>query len=522
MLKPGFSRTNILTVRFKSEITGQWSKTFLIKYGDKKIIDKEYERFEKFIAPHFGMFIPHCIENLNVSSCSDKIRLIESTDHQIQSDELINAMIISDFIGSNAFLDFQIFEEWYISSHQNKSISAALNKIYELLSVWHKNSNLKSLGDWINEIEGDIPIFIKEPKNKVKNENFDKTRYFNFRNFAKNDDDIRFKEIKNCISNLQCNYSAVHGDLHIRNIFIDSQENPWLIDFEKVNNTSPTLFDFARLEINLRFWTIKFSEFVVDFFHFAYEFETKLLEYFIGLIPSMYFVKELSDRHSIPYEPLLQLAESIITIRNNAKRYINDSLFKIDYTAVLYLTGLCSYKYFANTDENPIQNSDLVLSMTMSAEDFLLSYFKINLKNNKIDLNLSRTDNVFSKSVMSFYFMAGKDISKKVKYFFEQKYAEYYLPEITSLNGIPQGEYHTLNALDHTIEVIEYIEIFLNSEAERIFGNSCYSEIFGKMKEDFFLIACLYWSALYHDSGKNKVWFNKYNKKNHSDAGKKL
>lgn len=130
--------------------------------------------------------------------------------------------------------------------------------------------------------------------------------------------------------------SRVHGDLHLRNILVDQQQRPWLIDFALVKERH-NLYDFIKLETYIRQMVL--SQPQMGFSFEAYlQFEAALTATSLG-----------RDTEP-PAHPALQKAYQVIqSLRQIAARYMNQPAdFYGEYWPALFLYNLAVLKYHPN------------------------------------------------------------------------------------------------------------------------------------------------------------------------------
>jgi hypothetical protein len=137
--------------------------------------------------------------------------------------------------------------------------------------------------------------------------------------------------------------SFVHGDLHVRNVLVDSSGKAWLIDFAKVRERH-NLFDFIKLETYIRLMALAQV-------HGAFSWN----EY-------IQFEQELNaatfDQASTPpANPELAKAYQVIrTIRQVARKYMGHTPdFQNEYFPALFLYALSMLKYFPINGPIPTQ-----------------------------------------------------------------------------------------------------------------------------------------------------------------------
>ncbi len=142
---------------------------------------------------------------------------------------------------------------------------------------------------------------------------------------------------------LKSRRSFVHGDLHVRNVLVDSAGKAWLIDFAKVKERH-NLFDFIKLETYLRLLVLAqvYGAFSLnDYIHFEQTLNATTL----------------GQASTAPTNPELAKAYQVIrTIRQIARKYMGpEPDFRGEYFTALFLYSLSMLKYFPVNGPIPTQ-----------------------------------------------------------------------------------------------------------------------------------------------------------------------
>ena len=142
---------------------------------------------------------------------------------------------------------------------------------------------------------------------------------------------------------LKSRRSFVHGDLHVRNVLVDSMGKAWLIDFAKVKERH-NLFDFIKLETYLRLMVLAqvYGAFSLNEY---IQFEQTLNAATLG------------QTSTPPANPELAKAYRVIrTIRQIAHKYMGpEPDFRGEYFTALFLYSLSMLKYFPVNGPIPTQ-----------------------------------------------------------------------------------------------------------------------------------------------------------------------
>ena len=153
--------------------------------------------------------------------------------------------------------------------------------------------------------------------------------------------------------------SYVHGDLHLRNVLVDTSGKGWLIDFAKVEERH-NLFDFIKLEASVRTWELSHDDCafaLCDYLQFEEAVESATLG--MSVAP--------------PQDPHLRFAyEAILAIRRTARKYMGpEPDFRNEYFPALFLYCLGITKYYPNEGT---RTARLAFATTCVLSKYVLGY----------------------------------------------------------------------------------------------------------------------------------------------------
>jgi hypothetical protein len=247
--------------------------------------------------------------------------------------------------------------------------------------------------------------------------------------------------------------SLIHGDLNPRNVLCDP-DKVWLIDFQHTG-VGPVLADFARLEANFRFWCIKLTATGKNTVEAARGLELLLLDHFHGSDCSLEPVRGFAARLGADPDDLYKIARCITHLRRLARRWcVPEFADGRDYLAVLYLTVLGLLPHAGRGHTQPT-NERWVVGLYWVLEETL-------------DHLLGRPP--FDRKQLPYHplshlsagWLADRYAPERVDYLCSTTDGRDVLGPVVALWGVLQGSYHHLDAYDHTLTVMAYLEELLD------------------------------------------------------------
>ena len=157
---------------------------------------------------------------------------------------------------------------------------------------------------------------------------------------------------------LQGSQSYVHGDLHLRNVLVDTAGRGWLIDFARVEKRH-NLFDFIKMETYVRSMVLANVSPALSLDDYV-QFEEALVSDTLG-----------REERTCPDNSDLRFAYQVIqAIRRIACKYMGPtSDFRNEYLPALFLYCLAVLKYY---DEDKLQSTQLTFATACTLGQYIL------------------------------------------------------------------------------------------------------------------------------------------------------
>ena len=137
-----------------------------------------------------------------------------------------------------------------------------------------------------------------------------------------------YEKLSEVVYNVQI--GAVHGDLHPKNILLDSFKRPQIIDFGWSEDKAHILVDFALMEANLRFVTLHDS----------------IPEMELNLLINSLSKDQLDSVNLSSSQYLNFIRKSIISVREKAQTHFKGINFEQEYAISLFMISFGLLKVF--------------------------------------------------------------------------------------------------------------------------------------------------------------------------------
>jgi hypothetical protein len=157
---------------------------------------------------------------------------------------------------------------------------------------------------------------------------------------------------------LQGSKSYVHGDLHLRNVLVDTAGRGWLIDFARVEKRH-NIFDFIKMETYVRLMVLANVSPALSLDDYV-QFEEALVSDTLE-----------REKRTCPDNSDLRFAYQVIqAIRRIARKYMGPtSNFRNEYLPALFLYCLAVLKYY---DEDKLQSTRLTFATACALGQYIL------------------------------------------------------------------------------------------------------------------------------------------------------
>jgi|GEM_PF-3406788 len=238
-LLAGYSKAKVYLVD-SINLKGERLIPFVTKIGKKSQIDNEYDNFKNYVE-----------HKISSGRYPVVLKVSSSDSHNIAG------MKIS-FIGAD--WDCMSDLRSYFKRHSTQEIIEVVENLFEgTFKFWHENKERKQPISILKEysyfsdydrLRAAMNRFFKEYKGQsiIKYEDVDCVFY---------DPVTSLRTFNESFKNLRVNtyVSTIHGDLHVKNVFVDGNKNCWLIDFQYTGKEH-ILKDFIELETSIKYGCI--------------------------------------------------------------------------------------------------------------------------------------------------------------------------------------------------------------------------------------------------------------------------
>lgn len=453
-------------------LAGAWGSPLLVKTGKESELRKEWVRFNRFLRDRQSPFIAHLEELLVVHPA-------EPTDAEPL------AVLVGSFLGGDV-VRAEPLDKVIRGTRDADRCLRLIDQVFAHLATWHTNPQPRPLADWPRVFR-----FAGRPSPAAPWLLFGR---YNFRKEAQASDpptwdtprkngeaslgrldfaadlrwDVPFGQRDHLsghllgkgelfdgllveLLNLPVQFSLIHGDLNPRNVLCDAG-NTWLIDFEHTG-VGPILADFARLEVNLRFWCIELAGGTANAGQVAEELERLLLAHFHGSESSLEPVRGFARRLGADADDLVKVARCVVHLRKLARRWcVSEHVDGRDYLGVLYLTlmGLLP----AAAKKVAAANVRWGVGLFWVLEESLDRVFGRE--------PFVRGQRAYHpRRQVSAEWLRADAAGGRVQYLCGTADGEQALAPVVALRGVLQGGYHHLDAYHHTLAVLTYLEAIL-------------------------------------------------------------
>ena len=294
--KRGYSGTGVVLVEPSSKEEGTVASV-IVKFGKRKVIALEAENYDKYVKPFL------------------RLRATEVGNPVYTKN--FGGMIYS-LVGTN-IADIRDFRDYY--NEDEKLITTSLRYLFkETCQLWYENKGKAQNLNLAELYRGQLGLFPHKKLEKALRDVFpeyDKKFTIEFPGLGESFINpvvwLKHREFP-----LRSYLSITHGDLNGKNILVDENSHPWLIDFFR---TGPghVLRDFVELEAEIKFDYLETSNIEA-----LYEFESSLVS------PKKFddscefknkkSIDELGKAINVIRE-LRTLAHSIVEPRNDMREY---------------------------------------------------------------------------------------------------------------------------------------------------------------------------------------------------------
>ncbi len=443
------SDSPLLKRSFLPEVfSNSWGSYLLVKTGETSKVQEEWDRFQTFLMDRLHPFMARSESCLHVRPDGESPELGSE------------ATLIGSFLGGD-LLQAESLELFIQGTSDFQELRKNLEKLFSTLSMWYAGSVRKPLEDWI-EMFGEpnsptLNLFGKYNLRKREDReqythalswdiDFSKEDHLSHHLFGKKQDGLLYR-----LKKIDVQYSLTHGDLHPKNVLSDGH-NIWLIDFGKTG-ISPTLFDFAKLEVYLRLWCLQMKPGVTNFDDTARKFETHLLDNITASEGSLEPVRSFASNMGVSPVDLLKIAHCVSFIRKEAIHYSLGSPDRRDYLAVLYITVLKTLSY-AESASGLAENFRLLVGLLWVLEDALSLMVGMKaFERGRADIDLKR--------IVNRHWLAAPGAPARIVYFLNRPDGQMALEPLAATRGILQSQIHHLDVFDHTLLVVAYLERLL-------------------------------------------------------------
>jgi len=467
-------------------LAGHWGSPLLIKTGPANDVFQEWSRSEMFLRDRQSPFLARNEEYIDA----------QPPTASTASTARRQGTMISSFLGGE-LIQAEPFDKVVRGSRDADRCLRIVEQVGEHLATWHINPVDRPLADWprLFRFPGNVPPpdrtggpetpwllfgrynFRKQSENATATA----TATWDMPDAAGNPSlgrsefvaglrwDISFGQTDHLaghllgrpgqrdgllhqLMELHVQFSLIHGDLNPRNILCDA-DRVWLIDFQHTG-AGPVLADLARLEVNFRLWCISVRGAGRDATAAARRLEFLLLDHFHGSEASLEPVRELAADLGADTDDLYKIARCITQVRGQARRWCRAEFTDgRDYIAVLYLTVLSLLRH-AGAGHAPAANERWGLELFWVLEESL-------------DNLLGREP--FNRGQLPYdplrhisaEWLREIDAPRRVDYICSAMDGDEVLGPVVALRGVLQGSYHHLDAYQHTLTVMAYLEELL-------------------------------------------------------------
>ncbi len=485
--------TELATAGPTDVLAGAWGSPLLVKTGKESELRKEWVRFNRFLRDRQSPFIAHLEELLVVHPAPAEARVVGDTPglteagHNSGHGEPL-AVLIGSFLGGDV-VQAEPLDKVIRGTRDTARCLRLIDQVFAHLATWHTNPQPRPLADWSRvfhsaagpssaapwllfgrynfrkEVQASDPPAWDLPRKggeaSLGRLDFAADLRWDVP-FAQRDHlsghllgrGAEFDGLLVKLLRLPVQFSLIHGDLNPRNVLCDAG-NTWLIDFEHTG-VGPVLADFARLEVNLRFWCIELAAATANAGQAAEDLERLLLAHFHGSESSLEPVRRFAQGIGADPDDLEKIARCVVRLRQLARRWcVTAFVDGRDYLAVLYLTLTGLLPAAAKPDKVAAANVRWGVGLFWVLEEAL-------------DRVLGREPFARGQTAysplrhVSAGWLRPDGAAGRVHYLCGTADGQQVLAAVASLTGVLQGGYHHLDAYRHTLAVLTYLEAILS------------------------------------------------------------
>lgn len=443
-------------------LTGGWGSCLLIKTGEARKMNEEWHRFDAFLRDRLHPFMSRLEVRLPVSPALPASVFDAMTDEERTGLTADSPTLVGSFLGGE-LVEAESFEQLVQHTPDTTRCVNVIDRLFAVMHPWYSDAETRPLKDWKKRIRfTDDGRYLLSGKFDFTQQ-ADRIRYReplawdvdfisqdHLRKHLLGKEDARDGLLYR-LAEIECSFSLTHGDLHTRNVLADP-DNVWLLDFGEAG-PSPTLFDFAKLEVYLRYWCLRLKTGHSDFEQAASDFESLLLDHITGSEASLEPVRRLAPSIGAAPDELLRVATCICAVRRHAMRYSLGSPDRRDYLAILYLTVLDVLR-FAGQAPREVSNFRLLVNMAWVLEDALSRIVGLTPVERRRH-STRETDHIDRE------WIATPGLPGRVHYLM-QSHDRGALAPLAATRGVTQSRHHHLNVYDHTLLVLAYLESILD------------------------------------------------------------
>ena len=450
-------------------LNGSCGASLLVKTGPAKALSEEWERCQVLLRDRMTPFIARNDAHVTAQLASETA-VLQPDD---KSTIVWQSTLIGNFLGGE-ILPTESLESLVQGADDANVCTAAIDSLFNVLKVWHRNGAVKTLGDWSFMVGRPVPaaprrLFARFDLGSDEDHVFDGVHRYQGRNrYAQSlewENDFKSSAhlakfllgtarqpgLLDHLESIPLHFSLTHGDMNPRNALME-RDHAWVIDFGHLG-VGPTLFDFAHLEVCLRLWCLRLDCNGGEFMEGAQEFEQHLLNHLLGHESSWQEVRDIAPLVGAPAAHLLKIAHTIDAIRHNARPYFCDQTEGRDYLAVLYLAVLRILGI--SKDAATLLQRRWLVALAWTLEEQLCRSFGLTPYAREQSKYLPRT-------FVSVGWLEAPRAPERVVYLLNRQDGAAALPEVAALRGVVQGGSHHLDVFDHTLLVLAYLEELLD------------------------------------------------------------
>jgi hypothetical protein len=438
-----------------------WGSHLVVKTGVRPKVRAEWDRFNQFLTDRLHPFMARSEVFLDVQPPGPAAVPAQAT-------------LIGSFLGGN-LMQVEPLEYILRNATDPEACLTVLERLFAVTEPWYAGAAFQPLARWqwvfggqVAEDHGEIRPPEEDGKLKLRLfSKFDLTEEADLARYVKGLSwDPAFITSRHLVDHLLARdglihrllklpvrFSLTHGDLHPRNVLADG-DNVWLLDFGETGVATPTLFDFAKLEVYLRLWCLDLSPAAKDLDAGSAKLERHLLDVMLGITSGQGAMSRLAAMIGARPRLLRKVAACITWIRQRAMAYTQGGPERIDYLAVLYLTVLGTLPYAAKERDKPA-NYRLLMTLACLLEDLLCRLLGLP----PFERGRQSLDH---KLLLTADWLRAPNAPARAAYLMHRRDGRLALPFLAATRGVMQSQFHHLDVFDHTLLVLANLEALLD------------------------------------------------------------